>query len=202
MSAVTFMPPTRFARVEKTLARGAVPRSRNISFLDLQNVQTLIALTPINLYEESQKDINKDVIEFIEKRGIKYMHVPSDSSVKDKGKNREIPITHEQVIMILEVILKKDSGNVYIYCWNGGQITSLVIACLRKIQMWSSVSIFDEFVCFSESANHNDRVFVDNFIPKMVLPLKDDRVDWLWKGLNENVIINHPLLKNIQFVQS
>ena len=130
------------------------------------------------------------------------MHVPSDSSVKDKGKNREIPITHEQVIMILEVILKKDSGNVYIYCWNGGQITSLVIACLRKIQMWSSVSIFDEFVCFSESANHNDRVFVDNFIPKMVLPLKDDRVDWLWKGLNENVIINHPLLKNIQFVQS
>jgi hypothetical protein len=35
-----------------------------------------------------------------------------------------------------------------------------------------------------------------------VLPLKDDRVDWLWKGLNENVIINHPLLKNIQFVQS
>lgn len=200
MSSATFIPPSRYAKVEKTLLRGSVPRSRNISFLELQDVHTLIALTPTSLYDETQLEINKDLIEHIERNGMEYLHFPSDSSVKDKGKNRGVPITHEQVINILEVILRKKSGTVYIYCWNGGQITSLVIACLRKIQMWSSVSIIDEFVRFSESANHNDRVFVDQFVPKMTLPAREERVDWLWRGLNETVTINHPVLQNIEFV--
>lgn len=94
----------------------------------------------------------------------------------------------------------KNSGNIYIYCNNGGQITSLVIACLRKLQLWSNVSIFDEFICYSESANHNDRSFVEQFIPNIEIN-RSEKIEWLWRGLNESVILNHPSLKQIVFVE-
>jgi tyrosine-protein phosphatase OCA6 len=202
MSDFTLTPPLRYNRVQTSLARGATPTSQNIPFLKLFHVNTMIALTPESIFESESKfyEQNKELIKFIESNNINYLHFPTDSNVKDKGKNREIPITHEQVTKILEVILNKDSGNTYIFCSNGGQITSLVVACLRKVQLWSSVSIFEEFVCYSSSANHNDRRFVDEFPADLKINSKSKRVDWLWCGLNENVIINHPCLKNIKFI--
>lgn len=171
----------------------------NIPFLDLFHVSTIIALTPDSVYDVETKT-NKELREYIGLKGIKYIHFATDSSAKDKGKNREIPITHSQVVKILEIILRKDSGNTYIFCSNGGQITSLIIACLRKVQLWSSVSIFNEFICYGSSANNNDRIFVDEFIPSLKVPTKPNRVEWLWSGLNENVIISHPCLKHIELV--
>lgn len=34
---------------------------------------------------------------------------------------------------------------IYIHCLNGSEVTSLVIACLRKLQCWSISSIMAEF---------------------------------------------------------
>lgn len=201
MSCFTIFPPNQYNRIQATFARGAKPTSKNITFLELFQVNTLIALTPLSIYElESNDELNK-IKKFIESNKINYLHFSTDSSAKDKGKNRGIPITHEQVSKILEIILRKNSGNIYMYCPNGGHITSLVIACLRKVQLWSNVSIFEEFICYSSSANHNDRKFVEDFPADLELFTKLNRVDWLWSGLNENVIMNHPSLRNIKFIQ-
>lgn len=202
MSSLTFIPPVRYNRVQTTLARGGHPRSQNIPFLKkIFNCNTIISLTPTSIFDNNLSSTNNlELIEYIKECNINYYHFGIDSNAKDKGKNREIPISHSQVIEILEIILRKSSGNIYIHCTNGGQITSLVIACLRKVQLWSSVSIFEEFLFYSSSANHNDRIFVDEFLPNLKIYSKSNRVDWLWKGLNESVIINHPCLKNIQFI--
>lgn len=199
MSSLTFIPPVRYNKVQPTLCRGGQPTPLNLPFLESFHVNTIISLTPDSIYDLNTENSRK-IVEFIDLHKIRYFHFTIDSNAKDKGKNREIPITHEQVAQILEIILRKDSGNTYIHCLNGGQITSLVIACLRKVQLWSSFSIFDEFICYSSSANHNDRIFVEKFIPKLRVPKKSDRVSWLWTGLNENVIINHPCLKEIEFI--
>lgn len=201
MSCFTIYPPNQYNRVQKTLARGARPTSKNITYLELCQVNTLISLTPVSIYEMEPNDELNKIKTYIEANNIQYLHFSTDSSAKDKGKNRGIPITRDQVSTILEIILRKDSGNVYMYCPNGGQITSLVIACLRKVQLWSNVSIFEEFICYSSSANHNDRKFVEDFPVDLKLFAKPDRVEWLWSGLNENVIMNHPSLKNIKFIQ-
>ncbi|TID28050.1 hypothetical protein CANINC_002731 [Pichia inconspicua] len=196
---ITIVPPIRYNRVQSTLSRGGLPTSNNFSFLKLLDVNTIIGLTPKSIYTEEESIDNKSLIQFIEESNIEYIHFPTDSSAKDKGKNREIPISDEQVIKVIELILRRDSGNIYLYCLNGGQIVSLVIACLRKVQLWSNVSIFEEFICFSQSANNNDRMFVEEFSPKLKVPKKSERVEWLWTGLNENVILNHPSLKDIEF---
>lgn len=198
MSSLTFIPPVRYNKVQSTLCRGGQPTPQNLPFLESIHVNTIISLTPKSIYDLNTESSRK-IVEFIESHQIKYLHFTIDSNVKDKGKNRGIPITHEQVAQILEIILRKDSGNTYIHCSNGGQITSLVIACLRKVQLWSSFSIFEEAGYYS-SATHNDRIFVEEFIPKLRIPKKSDRVSWLWMGWNENVIINHPCLKEIEFI--
>ncbi|ODQ49014.1 hypothetical protein PICMEDRAFT_25727, partial [Pichia membranifaciens NRRL Y-2026] len=175
---LTLIPPVRYNKVQSTLCRGGRPTLQNLLFLETFHLNTIISLTPQSIYNEDTES-SKNIIELIEARGINYVHFATDSSAKDKGKNREIPITHEQVTQILEIILRKDSGNTYLHCTNGGQITSLVVACLRKVQLWSNVSIFDEFICYSSSANHNDRIFVEEFVPRLKVPKKSDRMAWL-----------------------
>lgn len=196
MPSQIFVTPSVYSRVESSLTRGSKPIAANFPFLKVCEINTIIALTPISIYEKEDDDL----IKFIQDNSIKYYHFATDSSVKNKGKNRQIPITHEQVNKILSIILMKNSGNIYVYCNNGGQITSLVIACLRKLQLWSNVSIFDEFICYSESANHNDRSFVEQFIPNIEIN-RSEKIEWLWRGLNESVILNHPSLKQIVFVE-
>lgn len=198
MSKTTIAPPIRYNRIQSTLARGGLPMESNLEFLKLYHVNTIIGLTPKSIYDDKENP-NEHLIKFIEENNVLYKHFPTDSSVKDKGKNRGVPITNEQVTEILELILQKRNGQVYIYCLDGGQIVSLVVACLRKIQLWSNVSIFEEFICFSQSANNNDRMFVEEFVPRANIPSKLSRNDWLWTGLNENVIMNHPCLKHVQY---
>lgn len=194
----TFIPPANFNRVQTTLVRGGRPKRNNIPFLKFLGIDTMVALTERSLFDGDGE--NGDALrEYIRENGVRYVHFPVDTSVRDKGKNREIPITHGQVMEILEIVLNKEYGNVYIYCYNGGQITSLVVACLRKLQLWSTVSIFDEFIHYGSNVTHNDRTFVQDFVPQLELS-RGKLVEWIWSGLNENIIVRHPGFKNVQFI--
>ncbi|KAL7310842.1 protein-tyrosine-phosphatase [Mucor circinelloides] len=72
---------------------------------------------------------------------------------------------------------------LYIHCLDGADVTGLVIACLRKLQMWSISSALGEFVrnLHTSVISSEEFEFVENFknfevtIP-MSLPL------WLWGG--------------------
>lgn len=72
---------------------------------------------------------------------------------------------------------------LYIHCLDGADVTGLVIACLRKLQMWSISSALGEFArnLHTNVISSEEFEFVENFknfevtIP-MTLPL------WLWSG--------------------
>ncbi|GMM29014.1 protein-tyrosine-phosphatase [Martiniozyma asiatica (nom. inval.)] len=180
------VPPIKHAIIHKSLYRGSQPRPLNYPYLKSLSLTTLIALTP--------DPPSASLIEFCNDNHLKLNHFQINKNTKNKGKNRGVPITHEQVCQILQIISTRSSGITYLFCENGGQITSLIIACLRKIELWASVSIWDEFATFAGTVNQVDRVFVENWVACFQI---NDKVDWLWNGLSDVVIKNHPALKNV-----
>lgn len=180
----TLTPPLHFNRIHPGLYRGSYPRPINYTFLQSLALKTIIAITPETITEENDKEL----YDFCQKNNISVQHI--DCQLSGKGKKRGVPLDYEKVTKILELIINADKSPVYMYCINGGQITSLVVACLRKISFWSSISIYNEFITYATTINHNDRVFIENFQVKLNVP--DNKVSWLWTGLNKNVIENHP----------
>lgn len=189
------VPPIKFSKIEPTLYRGAYPRPINYRYLKTLKLKTMIAVTPYPITMETDPSLT----EFCSKYAIQLVHIETDKDAKEKGKKRSIPIDHNQVLRVLELILNKASNPIFLFCNNGGQVTSLIVACLRKLQFWSSVSIYNEFANFSTTINHNDRAFIEDFRARMKLPRTADRVGWIWHGLSANVIQKHPHLQFASF---
>ncbi|OWB55611.1 protein tyrosine phosphatase activity protein [[Candida] boidinii] len=187
-------PPIKFAEVQPQLYRGAYPRPVNYRYLESLQLKTMVALLPQPVTLESDASL----FSFCTKNQINLIHVECDGKTKDKGKKRGIPIDHDSVIRVLEILLDKQHNPIFIFCNNGGQITSLIVACLRKLGFWNSVSIFNEFVNYSSTVNHNDRYFIESFKAKLKLPIVENRVDWIWNGLSKTVIDNHPFITFIE----
>lgn len=196
MSSPTLLaPPIKFSKIEPTLFRGAYPRTINYRYLKTLKLRTMIALVPYEISEESDPGL----IAFCNEQKIELIHVETDKDAKNKGKKRSIPVDQAQVLKVLELVLDKRNSPVYLFCNNGGQATSLVVACLRKLQFWSSISIYNEFTYFSSTINHNDRTFIENFRAQLKLPSANHRVGWIWNGISTNVIETHPNLQYASF---
>ena len=108
---------------------------------------------------------------------------------------------HTEVLQAVELVIHKKNAPVYIHCLNGGQVTSLFVACLRKLQFWSSIAIFNEFINFTSSITVNDRSFVESFKGEIHV-VESERVDWLWAGMNRGVVGNHPHIRVIEAGES
>ena len=55
------------------------------------------------------------------------------------------PVTEDTVIQALRVLLDESRYPILITCEHGRTLTGVVVACLRKLQRWSLISIFDEY---------------------------------------------------------
>ncbi|KAL6945406.1 hypothetical protein ACO0QE_002858 [Hanseniaspora vineae] len=91
---------------------------------------------------------------------------------KVKRRDKAVPITEQSVYEIIDILLDNRNYPIYLHCATGETITPIVVACLRKLSYWSSVSIVDEFIRFSGSINVHERAFieefnVDDFTPKL-----------------------------------
>ncbi|KAK4519132.1 diphthine synthase [Mucor velutinosus] len=164
------IPPFRFTMVEENLFRGGYPKPRNKRFLKRLRLKTILSLIPDKLMPEMQ--------EFCEENSIKLLHL-----TVDKMKEDNIPLTYNKTLMALQLMIDPANHPLYIHCLDGADVTGLVIACLRKLQMWSISSALGEFVrnLHTSVISSEEFEFVENFknfevtIP-MTLPL------WLWGG--------------------
>ncbi|KAK6462308.1 hypothetical protein DFJ63DRAFT_152913 [Scheffersomyces coipomensis] len=181
-------PPLRYNVVQNNLYRGAYPREINFKFIKSLQIKTLLSLTPDPVTPETDAKL----YEFAMKNNIRLVHV--ECSQSGKGKKRGVPMGYTTVIEALNYIIHNEHAPIYIHCLNGGQVTSLVVACLRRLQFWSSISIFNEFINFTTSITVNDRNFVEGFKGQININA-GDKVDWLWVGMSKGVIENHPKLK-------
>lgn len=195
------VPPVRFEWVESSLMRGATPRLVNYPFLKKTGVKKLVSVCNKDPFEGDEEDEDCELVKFCNELGIEMVHIDVHQSSKTKGKNRSVGISHLQVDETLQVLLNSNEGGrgittTMVFCDTGGATTSILIGCLRKVEMWSSISIAEEFSCFMGTISHLERTFLEEYTPKFKI-YRLFKVEWLWHGVNESLIRGHPLLKNL-----
>ncbi|ORY93095.1 protein-tyrosine phosphatase [Syncephalastrum racemosum] len=126
------IPPFRYATVEEGLFRGGYPKSRNLRFMKRLRLKTVLSLIPDALIPEAQS--------FCQHHHINMLHIKVD-----KMKEDNIPLSYNKTLMALQIIIDPANHPLYIHCLDGADVTGLVIACLRKLQMWSTSSAMSEF---------------------------------------------------------
>lgn len=182
------VPPLKFNTVQPNLYRGAYPREINFPFLQTLQLKTIISLTPDPITFETDPKL----FQFIKTNNIQVHHLESAQS--GKGKKRGVPIGYSTILEALNFMIHVELAPVYIHCLNGCQVTSLVVACLRKLQFWTSITIFNEFINFTTNITVNDRNFVEGFKGDISVN-PETKADWLWVGLSKGVVENHPKIR-------
>ncbi|CCH45133.1 putative tyrosine-protein phosphatase [Wickerhamomyces ciferrii] len=182
------VPPLRFAALQPRLYRGSYPRQINYRFLKRLGLKYIVSLTPDPITPENDKEF----YEFAQENNIQLVHIECGKE-GGKRKKRGVPIGYSAVVKALELMINVDYSPLYVHCLNGGQVSSLAIACLRKLSFWSSVTIFNEFLVYTNSINLHDRTFIENFIAEINVP--EHKVNWIWTGLSKDIIGSHPTLK-------
>lgn len=182
------VPPLKFSTVQEGFYRGAYPREINFPFLEGLKLKTIVSLIPKPVTMESDPKL----YQFAMENNIRLVHLECEKL--GKGKKRGVPIGYSTVLEAIDLIIHGQHSPIYIHCLNGGQVTSLIIACLRKLQFWSSLTIFNEFIGFASNITLNDRNFLEGFKGDIEVD-SVNKVSWLWNGMSSGVLGSHPLLK-------
>ncbi|KAG9286421.1 hypothetical protein G9A89_014587 [Geosiphon pyriformis] len=101
-----------------------------------------------------------------------------------------VPLNYSKVVHAIQIIIDPLNLPIFVHCLDGGNVSGLVVACLRKLQMWSVSSAIGEFmrggVISSEESEFIEKFSGDIEIPRTI-------PKWLWGG---QVTFNkHPTLK-------
>ncbi|SCU99819.1 LANO_0F03840g1_1 [Lachancea nothofagi CBS 11611] len=183
MSLVT---PLYFSAIQPNFYRGSNPREINIPFLITLGLKYIVSLTPEPLNNDPVMEV------FCREKGIQNIHIecsnekgpkgPKDKSkTKVKRKKKAVPIEYDVVVQCVQFLIDKRHYPCYIHCTNGELVTSLVVACLRKLSYWSTVSIFNEYLTYNSSINLHERGFIENF--NLEIDINDleikDKVPWI-----------------------
>ncbi|EGV60470.1 protein-tyrosine phosphatase [Yamadazyma tenuis ATCC 10573] len=183
-----FIPPLKFSTVQEGFYRGAYPREINFPFLESLSLKTIVSLTPSPVTPETDPKL----YDFATRNKITLVHLECEQS--GKGKKRGVPLGYSTVLEALDLIIHTSHSPIYVHCVNGGQVTSLIVACLRKLQFWTSLTIFNEFINYTTNITLNDRNFVEGFRGDIQVD-SSDKVSWLWNGMSNGVVSNHPMIK-------
>jgi len=132
-------PPLHFQFVEEGVYRSAFPTDINYCFLQGLGLKTIVILDdqcPLSLQG------------FIEDFDINAIYVDNNSHDQLLSKWNS-SIGEEMVITALKVLIHVRHHPVLVTCKHGKTLTGSVIACLRKLQGWSLISIFEEYRRFA-----------------------------------------------------
>ncbi|KAI7867730.1 tyrosine phosphatase family-domain-containing protein [Spinellus fusiger] len=147
------IPPFRYSLVEENVFRGGYPKPRNIRFL-------------------------KRDADIFESQGIQVVHL-----TVDKMKEDTIPLGYNKTLMALQIIIDPSNHPLYLHCLDGADVTGLIVACLRKLQMWSMSSVLSEFSrhLHTNVVASEEYEFIDNF-KNFEVTIPSSLPSWLWNG--------------------
>ena len=170
---MSFVTPMHFALVEDEFYRSAFPNRESFDYLKQLGLQSMVALQPDGL----DSDLGAALRQFCEEEGIELLEA-------DVGYNREpfAVMDSSEIEKVLTHVTTQENCNLpcLVFCTNGKERTSVVIACYRKIfQHWSFISLIQEVEDFSYpdfcASGLPEQSFIENFQMKM----KIDKIDEL-----------------------
>lgn len=90
-----------------------------------------------------------------------------------------VDIPEDTICRALTVLLDKRNHPVLIHCNKGKHRTGCLVGCLRKLQHWTFVSIFDEYRKFSHPKSRSmDQQFIELFDTNRVQADMEYLPDW------------------------
>lgn len=144
-----FVPPLNFAMVNPGVYRSGFPEPLNFPFLRTLKLQSILCLCPDPYPTEN--------MEFLQGNGIRLFQIGIDGS-------KYVAIPEDVIQEALKVVLDVRNHPLLIHCKRGKHRTGCVVGCLRKLQRWCLVSIFDEYKCFAAvKARISDQNFIEGF---------------------------------------
>jgi tyrosine-protein phosphatase SIW14 len=161
------IPPVNFSLVARGIYRGSYPNFRNFSFLKQLGLRSILFLCP-----EDYSPTNK---EFLEANNIQLLNVPMEGN-----KEPFHMMAPELVHRALAHITDRRNHPIYIHCNKGKHRTGTVVGCLRKLQLWTSTSAFEEYRRFAGiKARAIDQQYIELYIPVRFVIVHGYLPDWL-----------------------
>lgn len=128
----------RVASFTGCLYRGAYPKHRNLRFLQTLHLRTIVSLTPKPI------DIDPTLAQWARENnggaGIRLVHIRTEKPKEESG-----GLSREGAARAIAVTLDRENLPMYIHCLDGVEATSTFVACIRRLQGWSDLSIREEF---------------------------------------------------------
>ncbi|XP_074556320.1 inositol diphosphatase DSP1-like [Curcuma longa] len=143
------VPPLNFAMVNPGVYRSGFPEPANFPFLRTLKLQSILCLCPDPYPEEN--------MEFLQGNGIRLFQIGIDGY-------KYAAIPEDAIQEALKIVLDVRNHPLLIHCKRGKHRTGCVVGCLRKMQRWCLVSIFDEYKCIATvKARISDQNFIEGF---------------------------------------
>ena len=167
--------PLNYSAVEDGIHRSATPTTINFQFLSALSLKTLVLL---GAGGSDVLDEDPRLAAFVAEQGLRVVLVGD----RDKGGQGPIaPITEERVVEALQVLTNNANFPVLVTSHDGKSLVGLVVACLRKLQRWSLVSIYEEYRRFSvnRSQQQHEEQFIELFDTEIVILSPDKTPSFL-----------------------
>mmetsp|Transcript_7436 Transcript_7436/g.12582 ORF Transcript_7436/g.12582 Transcript_7436/m.12582 type:complete len:225 (-) Transcript_7436:71-745(-) len=144
-----WQPPDKFGLVESQVYRSAFPTPASFEYLRLLGVRTVLNL--------SQELPMRAVISHFEEIGAELKNIGLNVWTHPRCPT----ISQELVKMALELLLDRTCHPLLVISSSGTHEVGTLVGCLRRIQQWNLVSIFDEYRSY---AAPSPRLFCEQFI--------------------------------------
>ena len=145
------IPPENFAMVWGGIYRSSYPSKRNFTFLLSLKLRTIVYLC-----HEEYPELN---CAFMQEHGVQLLQFGLDGNKEPFDE-----IAESTIRRALSAVTDACNHPLLIHCNQGKHRTGCLIGCLRKLQQWSLVAIFDEYRRFAGSkARVVDQQFIERF---------------------------------------
>lgn len=154
---VTLYPPLNFAYVEKDFYRAAYPNKSNISFLSTLQVKTIVIPEQDEfsaILEDFATDNHISLIVLQEKDALR----PTRGNIHTSS-----PLAEDMIIKASNIVLDSLHYPLLVSCKDGRNFVGAIVGCVRKLQKWSLMSIFEEFRRFSGTRQQQHEQFIELF---------------------------------------
>ena len=131
--SIVACPLTPSSNADEVLYRGCIPVRRNIAFLDRLRIRTLLYLRKKELGQDDPMSV------WAALRGVDLRWVKAERMSEEK-----LGMGKSEVGEVMRTILDRSAYPLYIADIDGISHTTLVVACLRKMQGWHIDSIIGE----------------------------------------------------------